>query len=290
MIIWPFLAIGAAGLQVVRNAAQRSLTGRLGLWGATYIRFLYGLPFALLWGAVVLSIYGPSGGPSWEFLGWTLLAGTAQVAATAALVIAMSSRAFAVTTALSKTEVLSAAVIGMVVIGDHLSPGDWLGAVVGTVGVIVMAHVSVDRNALGAALAGAGSGLLFAFASVGYRASALSWGGEPWVGAAAALSATLTLQTIIGGILLLIFFRPVLREVLAAWRPSLTPGAAGSIASALLLTAFATGPSAAAVKTVQLVDVLIAWAVSRHMFRERVAPWEIAGAALVVLGAVAVLL
>ena len=83
--------------------------------------------------------------------------------------------------------------------------------------------------------------------------------------------------------------RVALRGVLTAWRPSLIPGGAGSISSALLLTAFATGPSVAAVKTVQLVDVLIAWAVSRHMFREKVAPWEVAGAVLVVIGATAVL-
>jgi uncharacterized membrane protein len=98
------------------------------------------------------------------------------------------------------------------------------------------------------------------------------------------------MQTALGGIFLSVYDRPALREVFVAWRPSITPGGAGAISSALLLTAFATGPSVAAVKTVQLVDVLIAWAVSRHMFRERVAPWEIAGAVLVVAGATAVLL
>jgi drug/metabolite transporter (DMT)-like permease len=290
MTVWPLLAIGAAALQVLRNAAQRSLTERLGLWGATYIRFIYGLPFALAWSLVILFLYGPSGAPSWAFLGWIFVGATTQIAGTAALVVAMRTRAFAVTTALLKTEVLGSAVVGMVLIGDRLSAGDWLGACVGTAGVLLMAHVSVDRNALGAAFAGAGAGILFAFTAVGYRAAALSWGGEPWIGAAAALSATLALQTLMGGVFMYVHARTALWEVLAAWRPSLTPGGAGAISSALLLTAFATGPSVAAVKTVQLVDVLIAWAVSRHMFREPVAPWEIAGAALVVLGATAVLL
>jgi drug/metabolite transporter (DMT)-like permease len=290
MIVWPVLAIGAAVLQVVRNASQRSLTERLGLWGATYIRFLYGLPFALVWSLVILYLYGASGAPSWAFVGWVFVGATTQMAATAALVIAMRTRAFAVTTALLKTEVLASAVVGMVLIGDRLSAGDWLGASVGTVGVLLMAHVSVDRSALAAAFAGAGSGIVFAFTAVAYRAAALAWGGEPWIGAAAALSATLTLQTAMGAAFLYLYDRAALREVLIAWRPSITPGGAGAISSALLLTAFATGPSVAAVKTVQLVDVLIAWAVSRHMFREKVAPWEVAGAALVVVGATAVLL
>lgn len=290
MIVWPVLAIGAAVLQVVRNASQRALTERLGLWGATYIRFLYGLPFALVWSLVILYLYGASGAPSWAFVGWVFVGATTQMAATAALVIAMRTRAFAVTTALLKTEVLASAVVGMVLIGDRLSAGDWLGASVGTAGVLLMAHVSVDRSALAAAFAGAVSGIVFAFTAVAYRAAALAWGGEPWIGAAAALSATLTLQTAMGAAFLYLYDRAALREVLIAWRPSITPGGAGAISSALLLTAFATGPSVAAVKTVQLVDVLIAWAVSRHMFREKVAPWEIAGAILVVIGATAVLL
>lgn len=289
MTTWPLLAIGAAGLQVVRNATQRSLITRLGLWGATYIRFIYGLPFALVWSGIAVLLRGPSGGPSWEFTGWIVLGATTQGIATAALVLAMRSRAFAVATVLSKTEVLGTALLGLLIIGDLLTAGDWLGATLGTLGVMLMTHISVDRNALTAALAGAGSGLLFALTSVAYRAAAHAWGGDPWIGAAAALSATLTLQTLGGGLLLFLFARSVYREVLAAWRPSLTPGGAGAISSALLFSAFAIAPSAAAVKTVQLVDVLIAWVVSRHMFRERVAPWEIAGAALVLAGAVAVL-
>lgn len=290
MTVWPLLAIGAAALQVVRNASQRSLTERLGVWGATYIRFLYGLPFALIWSGFILHLYGPGGSPSWAFLGWVFVGATTQIAATGAMVLAMRSRAFAVTTALLKTEVLASAVVGLVLIGDRLSAGDWIGACVGTAGVLLMTHVSVNRDALSAALAGAGAGVLFAFTAVGYRAAALSWGGDPWIGAAAALSATLLLQTLLGGVLLQLQDRRALREVLAAWRPSMVPGAAGSISSALLLTAFALGPSVAAVKTVQLVDVLMAWAVSRHLFRERVAPWEITGAVLVLAGAIAVLL
>jgi drug/metabolite transporter (DMT)-like permease len=290
LTVWPLLALGAAALQIVRNASQRSLTERLGIWGATYIRFLYGLPFALLWSGFILYLHGPSGAPSWSFLGWVFVGTTTQIAATAAMVLAMRSRAFAVTTALLKTEVLASAVIGFLLIDDRLSAGDWLGACIGSAGVLVMAHVSLDRRSLSAAVAGAGAGVIFAMTAVGYRAAALAWGGNPWIGAAAALSGTLILQTLLGGVLLYLQSPQALREVFVAWRPSLVPGAAGSIASALLLTAFATGPSVAAVKTVQLVDVLIAWAVSRHMFRERVAPWEILGAALVLAGAVAVLL
>jgi drug/metabolite transporter (DMT)-like permease len=287
--VWPALAIAAAGLQVVRNAAQRDLTQRLGVWGAAYVRFIYGLPFALVWGFAIIAWRGASGGMSWPFWGWTALGAGAQAAATGLLVMAMKGRAFAVATALSKTEVLGSALVGVLLIGDRLSMGDWLGAAIGTGGVIAMAHVSVDRAALRAAFAGIGSGLLFSFSAVAYRAAAHDWGGDGWVGAAATLLATLCLQTGGGAALMLALAPAMFTAVLKAWRPSLIPGAAGAIASACLFSAFSLGPSAGAVKTVQLVDVLIAWGVSHRLMRERIGPVEMIGAGLVLAGAVAVL-
>jgi drug/metabolite transporter (DMT)-like permease len=290
MPIWPILVFGAAALQVVRNAAQRQLSDKLGVWGAAYIRFCYGLPFALIWTISVFAWRGYSGAPSLAFFLWILLGAATQGAAMAALVLAMRGRGFAIATALQKTEVLGSAVVGMILIQDQLSGADWIGAALGTAGVTLMARVSVDRAALNAALAGAGAGLLFAFSGVGYRAATQVWGGDPWVAAAAGLSSTLAMQTIGGGVLMALFAPNALRDLLAAWRASLTPGAAGAISSALLFTGFAMGPSAAAVKTVQLVDVLIAWVVSRRLFRETITPLELFGAALVLGGALAVLL
>src|SRR5882757_5139716 len=56
--LWiPFTLIAAMG-QVARNAMQRSLTGPLGTWGATNIRFLFGFPFSLIFLAVVLAVTG----------------------------------------------------------------------------------------------------------------------------------------------------------------------------------------------------------------------------------------
>ena len=43
----PFTIVAALG-QVARNAMQRSLTGPLGTWGATNIRFLFGFPFSIV--------------------------------------------------------------------------------------------------------------------------------------------------------------------------------------------------------------------------------------------------
>lgn len=288
-MIWPVLIISAAVLQIVRNAAQRNLSDRLGLWGASYIRFIYGLPFGLLYLAAIYAWRGPSGEASLTFWLWVILGAATQGFATAALVYAMRGRAFAVANVLQKTEVLGAAIVGVLLINDTLAPNHWLGAILGTAGIALMAHVSVNRDAFRAALSGAGAGLLFAFSSVSYRAAAHAWGGDEWLAAATTLAATLGVQTFGGAILLLIFARDAMPALLRAWKPSLVPGAAGAFASALIFTSLAMGPSASAVKTVQLVDVLIAWLVSRRL-GEHIRPMELIGAALVVAGAVAALL
>jgi hypothetical protein len=57
-MIWIPITIGAATLQVARNAAQRSVMGGAGPWGATLVRFLFGLPFATAF-AVVAWILTP---------------------------------------------------------------------------------------------------------------------------------------------------------------------------------------------------------------------------------------
>ncbi len=81
--LWvPFTVVAALG-QVARNAMQRSLTGPLGTWGATNIRFLFGFPFSLVFLAIVLIANGDSWpSPGMAFWPWLLLGALAQIAAT----------------------------------------------------------------------------------------------------------------------------------------------------------------------------------------------------------------
>ena len=57
-LLWIPLTLAAAFLQNVRSALQKHLKGRLTTLGAAYVRFLYALPFSLiyLWG---LNTIGP---------------------------------------------------------------------------------------------------------------------------------------------------------------------------------------------------------------------------------------
>ena len=58
--LWALFTLVAAAAQTVRNATQRELTASLGTAGATHVRFLFGLPFALVFLLVVLIASGVS--------------------------------------------------------------------------------------------------------------------------------------------------------------------------------------------------------------------------------------
>ncbi|MBS0608567.1 MAG: EamA/RhaT family transporter, partial [Proteobacteria bacterium] len=114
---WVPVVLFATLAQTARNAAQRTLTQELGTLPATLVRFLYGLPFAALWLAL---LYGcPDRTPalpqfSTVYLGWIALGAFFQILGTAFLLLAMTERNFAVAVTLSKTEVLQVALFATV--------------------------------------------------------------------------------------------------------------------------------------------------------------------------------
>ena len=47
--LWIPITLVAATAQTVRNATQRKLQVDIGTLGATLVRFIYAIPFAILW-------------------------------------------------------------------------------------------------------------------------------------------------------------------------------------------------------------------------------------------------
>lgn len=70
--LWIVFTLVAAFSQTLRNLVQRELTGTLGTAGATHARFLYGLPFSVLFLVVVLLVTGvPLPMPTLASFAWT---------------------------------------------------------------------------------------------------------------------------------------------------------------------------------------------------------------------------
>ena len=297
--LWIPVTVCAAFAQTMRNAAQRSLTAELGTLGATLVRFLYGLPFALLWLCGVQAVGGyalPT--PNLHFLGWVSLGAVSQIIATALLLRVMQERNFTLGIAYSKTEIIQVALFGFVVLGDPVTVTTTLAVACGTLGVLLLTPADRERPLRTLltgwtslpALLGLASGAFFAFSAVGYRGAALALGDTPFMMSAAfALVVAQSLQTVLLGGWLLARDSSVVMRVFAAWRRSLFAGFMGAAASAGWFTAMAIEPIAH-VRTLGLIELLIAPAVSRKLFREKLSRTEIVGMVLLTLGLVIVTL
>ena len=70
-MLWVPFTLAASFAQVLRNAAQAKLSGRIGTLGGTQVRFVFGLPFALVLLALVVAVERASLPPlTAPALGW----------------------------------------------------------------------------------------------------------------------------------------------------------------------------------------------------------------------------
>jgi len=281
----------AAAAQTVRNATQRELTGKLGTVGATHVRFLFGCPFALVFLLAMLAVGGALPRPTLSFWPWLLDGALAQIAATALMLAAMGERSFVVTIAYIKTEPVQVALFGLIFLGDAVTPMMAAAIVIATAGVIVM---SLKGGTLGGASGGGfrptalglSAGACFALSAIGFRGAILSLHDPNYVMAATfTMAAGLLLQSVLLTLYLGLRDRAVLAAIVAAWRPSVFAGFMGALASQFWFLAFALA-TAASVRTLALVEVLFAQAISHFVFRQPISPREGVGIVVIVIGVV----
>ena len=286
--LWiPFTIVAALG-QVARNAMQRSLTGPLGTWGATNIRFLFGFPFSIVFFAAVLTASSDHvPWPSASFWPWLLLGALSQIIATGLMLLAMNDRSFVVTTAYLKTEAIQTAIFGFVFLGDHLTWMKVLAIVIATVGVVITALRPGGEKSfaeLKPTITGLVAAAAFALSAVGFRGAIINVTGVSFVTAASfTLVLGLFVQTLILTVYLLWRAPKVLQSILGLWKPSLLAGFMGAFASQFWFLAFAL-TAAANVRTLALIEVLFAQGVAYYSFKQPIAPRELAGIALIIIG------
>ena len=289
--LWAVFTLIAAAAQTVRNAAQRELTGKLGTVGATHVRFLFGCPFALAFLVAMLGTGGVLPRPTPSFWLWLLDGALTQIAATALMLAAMGERSFVVAIAYIKTEPVQVALFGLLFLGDAVTPMTAAAIVIATAGVIVM---SLKGGAVGGAsghgwratVLGLSAGACFALSAIGFRGAILSLHDTSYAMAATfTVAAGLVVQSALLTLYLALRNRAVLAAIMAAWRPSLFAGFMGALASQFWFLAFALA-TAASVRTLALVEVLFAQAISHFVFRQPVSPREGVGIVVIVIGVV----
>ena len=282
--LWIVFTLVAAAAQTLRNATQRQLTATLGTAGATQVRFFFGVPFGLLFLlAALLATGAPLPIPTGVYWLWILLGGLAQTFATALMLAAMNDRSFVVVYAYIKTEPVQVALFGLVLLGDQVTLPMAVAILIATGGVLMMSR-GAGEGGLQPTLLGLAAGAMFGLSAIGFRGAILTLSDASYVMAATySVVMGLMLQAVLLTVYLQVRSPQVMAAVWREWRPSLLAGFLGALASLFWFLAFALA-TAASVRTLALVEVMFAQAISVFRFRQRTTAREALGIVLIVVG------
>ena len=299
MELWVPVTLAAAFMQNLRSALQKHLKGSLSTSGATFCRFIYAVPLALAYVALLGEGFGfewPDPNP--RFALFAMVGGVTQITATALLVYLFSLHNFAVGTTYSKTETVQAAVFGLVILGEPVSLAAAIAIGISLVGVMLISvaksRLTLRNLFLGwtgrAAFIGVLSGTFFGLSAVAYRAASLSLGGEGFLMQAAfTLACVVVFQTAVMAVWIRLREPGELSRVIGRWRVASLVGVSGMLGSAAWFTAM-TLENAAYVRAVGQIELVFTFIASYFFFRERSTTLELAGIVLIVGGIVILLL
>lgn len=299
MELWIPITIGAAFLQNLRSSLQKHLKGVMGTTGATFVRFGFGVPFAVLYWAILIWGLGhelPT--LSYRFALWMAIGAVAQIAGTFLLVHLFSLRNFAVGNAYSRTEPMQTAIFAFVFFGAQFSLGAIVAIVIAVAGVLLIsvAQSKITFRSLitsvfsKTALIGLTAGTLFGLAAIGFQAAARSVVSDSFVvQAATTLLIGITFQTVLMLIYMIWKDRDEISRIQMAWKPALIVGFVGATATFGWFTAF-TLQQAALVKILAQVEMLFSFGSSVFIFKEVIKSTEIIGCLLIVSSIICLIL
>ncbi|MFP5489769.1 MAG: EamA/RhaT family transporter [Acidimicrobiia bacterium] len=292
--MWIPITLAAATFQILRTARQHELRSTLSTAAAGFVRFAYGAPLAIALSLVLFAVLGRDvptiPGRFWPIIA---VAGVAQIVGTVALLRSFKLRDFAVGTVYAKSEVLVVAVLGLFGFDELLSPAGWAGAVLVTIGVVWLASKGsllglIRRAGDPAALMGLVAAAGFAGAAVGIGEASRSLGDAPsFDRAVLTLTVLLTFQTVLNGAWFVVREPAEIGRTFAAWRPAIWVGVFSLLGSIGWAWGF-TLESAAKVRTLGQVELIIAFAVAHVTLGERHTRSDYVASALVLAGVVIV--
>lgn len=295
MSLWVWATLAAALVQTIRFALQKSLKGAgLSSGGATFSRFLFAAPLALLLSAGLVAASGaPLPALSGRFWGMVVIGGAGQIIATFATVALFSARNFAVGIAFTKSETVLVAIFSAVVLAEPVSGPGLVAILAGLVGVMIL---SVPLNGRRLALfnrasaLGLTAGAFFGISAIGYRAATQSLDSpDALLRAGVTLAAVTTLQTLAMLAWLRLAEPGEITRVLGQWRRTALVGVTGMVGSLGWFLAFAL-QNAAYVRALGQVELVFSALASWLIFRDPARPRELAGIVLILASVVALVL
>ena len=294
-MIWVWVTVGAVIAQTVRFMLQKQLRGAtLSTAGATFARFIYSAPLVALLAFAYAHATGQGTPVPHRFWAFAIAGGFTQILATMCVVALFTQRNFAVGLTFMKTEVLMAALLSIVVLGEGLPVLAWVALVLGLPGIVLLsdapaAHGPWYRRIVnrGSGL-GLASGVLFAVSSVGYRGASTSLPeGDAFFRAILTLAVVTLFQVAIMTVWLTFREPGQIGRVLRAWRVAGLVGLTSMAGSVCWFVAF-TLQTVALVKGVGQIELGLSLLVGWAVFGERITTREWQG--LILLTASVVML
>jgi len=290
---WVLFTVFAATMQSVRTAGQKSLSESITPMSATLVRYIFGLPFIVLY---LVSLTGPTlvdklvdALNQVEFVVPAVLAGIAQIIATVLLILSFRFRNFMVGTSFAKTESLQTALLGTFFFAAPLTSGGWVAVVLGVIGVWLLAMP--NRNEpwnLWAISAGLGAGAFFGLTSLWIRQAALSLNHDVILSAAITLLLIVAFQALIC-VLYTTVVEPIeFKKIKSHWPLALFVGLTSALGSIGWFTAM-TWQNPALVKSLGQVEMLVSAVLTLRLFREKIALTEWIGVTAIIASVVILL-
>jgi drug/metabolite transporter (DMT)-like permease len=290
---WIAFTLAAATLQAVRTAGQKHLTTHLTSVGTTLVRFLFGLPFVLLYLFILLQYFEvPFPELTQEFLISTLIASLFQIVGTIFLVYLFSLRNFAVGTTYSKTEAFLTAIVAMLFFGEIIPLAGWLAIAVSVIGMLVINAARASAAGMStferywnkAAAVGLATGLCMSFSSLMIRKSSLSLElDNVLLSAGVTLATMVCIQTTVLGVYVAVRSPNQIRIAFENWKPCLFVGITSIGGSILWFTAY-TLEQVSYVKALGQIEMVFVIFLTTLFFKERITSKEMLGIILVTSG------
>ena len=280
-------------MQAIRTAGQKQLTQHLNAMATTGVRYIYALPFALLYLWWMLDYRElPMPALHGQFLQYALIACVMQIIGTVCLVAAFKYRNFAVATSLAKTEAIQVAVVGVALFSASLTGLGWLSVVIGVIGVLLVSKVKFTFRDIfqnpGAGF-GLASGLALAITTLLIRQSSLALNTDLMLSAAVTLAFMITVQSLISVIYIFVQDKQQFITMFSQWRLCLFVGITSVMGSIGWFTA-TSFQTAAYVKALGQVEFFITLFITYRIFKEKISLVEYVGMFLIIASVVILLL
>tara|TARA_A100001234_G_C12606778_1_gene377535 strand:- start:40 stop:942 length:903 start_codon:yes stop_codon:yes gene_type:complete len=295
--LWVIITILAAFSQNLRSAFQKKLQNDLSDIGATNVRFLFGLPFAIIYFLFLHNSYEVTltSIPN-KFILFTILGGVSQIIATFLLLKIFNYKNFAVGTTYSKTEPIQALFFSILILGETISYMGMIGIIIGIFGVIFISYksdkLSYDNkpDSKNSIYLGLLSGALFGIAAVMFRGASLSLNLDNLLySSGLTLLVALFIQTTLLGIYLIITDKNQILLSFDNLKDCTIVGFFGALASMCWFYAMSI-QNVAYVRALGQIELVFTILMTLIYFKEKISFREIIGICFILIGITVIIL